>query len=361
MKKKGLLLAGFAVGALYAFSPIQAYAGVPEAEITTCVEVVDNREYADLVIAVVDNSYVNIRKGPGTDTEVLGKLYNHSVGHFLEETDGWVKIKSGTVEGYVSSEWVIRGLDALKIAKEVEVTYATINTGTLNVRSKPTTESSILGTFSKGDELVVITTEDGFAKVTYNNKEGYISLEYVDIHTEFVEAESIEEERARLAAEKKAKEEAARAARQAEEARRAREAAAQAAAAGAEGTDTKTQAPASSGSSDLGQQVVDYAVQFVGNPYKYGGTSLTDGIDCGGFVQAVYAYFGVSLPRTGQRNSGYAVGSLDEALPGDIICYSGHVAIYMGNGQIVHAATPKHGICIGSATYTKIIGIRRIF
>ncbi|MBR6004374.1 MAG: SH3 domain-containing protein [Lachnospiraceae bacterium] len=356
MKKKGLILAGLAVGAIYAFTPIKAYAGVPEAEITTCVEVVDNREYADLVIAIVDNSYVNIRKGPGTDTEVLGKLYNHSVGHFIEEDGDWVKIKSGTVEGYVSSEWVVRGLDALKIAKEVEVTYATINTGTLNVRSKPTTESSILGTFSKGDELVVITTEDGFAKVTYNNKEGYISLEYVDIHTEFVEAESIEEERARLAAEEKARKEAERKAQAA--------IAAQQAAQQAQANAQAAQAPAytpSGDSASLGQQVVDYAVQFVGNPYVYGGTSLTNGCDCSGFVQSVYKHFDVSLPRTGQRYSGYAIGSLAEAQPGDILCYSGHVAIYMGNGQIVHAATPSQGIVIGDACYTTIIGIRRIF
>ena len=366
LKRLFILVAVFA-GA-FLFRPVHAEAGLLQSEESVdssdtqiVMEVVDNREYADLVIAQVD-SWVNVRDLPGTNGKVLGKLYNNSVGHFIEEAeDGWVKIQSGSVTGYVKAEYCVRGREALKIAREVEVTIATINTGTLRVRKEPNTTSRILGTFSRGDELEVISTEDGFAKVSYNNDEGYISLDYVELSTEFVEAESIEEERARLAAEKKAKEEAARAARKAEEARRAQEAAAAAAAAGAEGTDTSAQAPASSGSSDLGQQVVDYAVQFVGNPYKYGGTSLTEGIDCGGFVQAVYAYFGVSLPRTGQRNSGYAVGSLDEALPGDIICYSGHVAIYMGNGQIVHAATPKHGICIGSATYTKIIGIRRIF
>lgn len=353
MRKEWLITGLCLAGLVLWTNSGEAMAGVPKTTSeTTYVEVVDNRSYADLVIAQVDN-YVNIRKGPGTDTEVLGKLYNNSVGHFIEEENGWVKITSGTVTGYVSSEYVVRGMDALKIAKDVEITLAKINTGTLNIRSKPTVDSSRLGTFSYGDELVVLAVEDGFAKVTYNNKDGYISLEYVDIHTEFVEAESIEEERARKAAEEKARKDAEAKALAAIQAKQAKEAAA-AAAVSAATANVNTDA-------SLGQQVVDFAVQFVGNPYVYGGTSLTNGCDCGGFVQSVYANFGVSLSRTGHRYSGYVIGSLDEALPGDLICYSGHVAIYMGNNQIVHAATPREGIVIGDASYTKIIGIRRIF
>jgi len=352
MRKQGLIVA-CALGAAIAFFPAKAYAGVPQGSDNSYVEVVDNREYSDLVIAQVDD-WVNVRKEPSTSTEILGKLYNNSVGHYIEEQDGWVKITSGSVTGWVSMDYVVKGVEALKIARDVEVTYATITTDCLNVRSKPTTASSILGTFSEGDELVVITTEDGFAKVSYNNKEGYISLDFVDIHTEFVEAESIEEERARLAAEKAAREKAAAAARKALAAQQAKEQAAAAAAAAAAVT-------GSSDSASLGQQVVDYACQFIGNPYKYGGTSLTNGADCSGFVMSVYAHFGVSLPRTGQRNSGYAVSSLAEAQAGDIICYSGHVGIYMGNGRIVHASTPANGICTTDVNYTTIIGIRRIF
>lgn len=329
----------------------KAYAGTAPGTQTAIVDVVDNREYADLVIAQVTD-YVNIRSGPGTNHEILGKLYNNSVGHFVEEENGWAKITSGSVTGYVSEEYVVKGVDALKIAKDVEVTLAVIDTPVLNVRADSTTESRILGTFGKGEELVVIDTEDGFAKVDYNNKTGYISLDYVKLHTEFVEAESIEEERARLAAEEKARKAAQAAAEAAIRAQKAKEEAAAAAVAAA------AQAVNTDGS--LGQQVVDYAVQFVGNPYVYGGTSLTNGCDCSGFVQSVYAHFGVALPRTGQRNSGYEV-PLDSAQPGDIFCYSGHVGIYMGNGQIVHAATPSQGIVIGSAYYTTIINIRRIF
>lgn len=110
------------------------------------------------------------------------------------------------------------------------------------------------------------------------------------------------------------------------------------------------------------QAVVDYACQFAGNPYVWGGTSLTNGADCSGFVQSVYAHFGVSLPRTSaaQRNVGYEV-SYSEVQPGDIICYSGHVGIYAGNGQIINAQDPAHGIGLSSATYTSILTVRRIF
>ena len=116
----------------------------------------------------------------------------------------------------------------------------------------------------------------------------------------------------------------------------------------------------SSGSSE-GQNVINYACQFVGNPYVYGGTSLTNGTDCSGFTQAVYKHFGVTLPRdsTSQRSVGTAV-SYEEAKPGDIVCYAGHVALYMGNGMIVHASTERTGITYSPATYRTILSIRRV-
>lgn len=348
MRKK-LLLAVFGILITGALCKESAQAYNPNATDSIIYESIDNREYADLVIAQV-SSWVNVRETPDENRgKILGKLYNNSVGYFIEEDNGWYKIKSGSVEGYVKAEYCVSGVEAIKLARDVQVTYATINVGTLRVREKATTSSRILGTFSKGDDLVVIAQEDGFAKVSYNNNTGYISLDYVDLHTEFVQAESIEEEKARLAAEKKAREEAQRKAQQAINAQNNT---------GSQQTTTTT---VSGDSAELGQQVIDYAVQFVGNPYVYGGTSLTDGCDCSGFVMSVYKHFGVKLPRTGQRNSGYAIGSLAEAQPGDILCYSGHVALYMGNNQIVHAATPEQGIVIGNASYTTIIAIRRIF
>ena len=119
---------------------------------------------------------------------------------------------------------------------------------------------------------------------------------------------------------------------------------------------TPSQAPGTPG-----QAVIDYACQFIGNPYVWGGTSLTNGADCSGFVQSVYAHFGVSLPRTtyDMVNSGYAV-SYEEALPGDLILYDGHVGLYMGDGTIVNAMNEADGIGICSATYTDIIAVRRV-
>ena len=110
-----------------------------------------------------------------------------------------------------------------------------------------------------------------------------------------------------------------------------------------------------------GQAVVDYAMQFVGNPYVWGGTSLTNGADCSGFVQAVYANFGVAMPRTSSamRSAGTEV-SYSEAVPGDVVCYDGHVGIYVGNGQIVNAIDEAHGIGVSSATYANIITVRRL-
>ena len=113
----------------------------------------------------------------------------------------------------------------------------------------------------------------------------------------------------------------------------------------------------------MGRAVADYALQFVGNPYVYGGTSLTNGTDCSGFVMSVYAEFGISLPRTSadDRKVGPAVDGLSNAQPGDLVCYSGHVAMYIGDGQIVHAANSRKGIIVSRADYDQILTIRRIF
>lgn len=165
------------------------------------------------------------------------------------------------------------------------------------------------------------------------------------------------------AAAQAAAEEAAQAAAQgdAQAAQDAAQAAQDAAQSGGADTSYDTGASDTPTNSALGQQIVDYACQFIGNPYVYGGTDINNGIDCSAFVQYVYAAFGYSLPRTSssQRGVGYAV-SYSEAQPGDIICYSGHVAIYMGGGMIVHAANESVGITTGNATYRDIITIRRL-
>lgn len=311
--------------------------------------------FKSLVIAKV-NDYVNVRSIPGEDGDILGKLYDKSVGEFISEKDGWYEITSGSVTGYVKAEYCVTGDDAVDLAKQVGTRIATVNTETLFVRENPTTESSVVGFVPFSDELLVTEELDEWVKVNIEEGDGYVSREYVELSTEFVKAESKAEEEARLAkeaAERRAAQEAAE--------RKMREAAAKSAASSQQ---TITPPAVTSGSgSELGQSVVDFACQFVGNPYVYGGTSLTNGADCSGFVMSVYNNFGVSLPHSSaaDRNVGSAVNGIENAQPGDIICYSGHVGIYVGNGQIVHASTSKTGIIISSATYRSILSIRRIF
>lgn len=314
-------------------------------------------EYADIAIAQVDN-YVNIRSENNTESEVVGKLYDNSAATVLETTeDGWYKITSGNCTGYVKCEYVVVGDEEL--AREVSTRYATVTTTTLYVRMEPSTDAKILTMLAEGDDFVVIDesmSDTGWVVVTTVEGDGYVSTEYVNLWTDFVEAESKEEEEARLAKEEAERKAAAEAARKAT-------AAAAAASTSSTTTSTSTTTSYAAPSGASGQAVVDYACQFVGNPYVYGGTSLTDGADCSGFVMSVYAAFGISLPHSssGMRSVGYEV-STSEMQPGDIICYSGHVAIYCGNDTIVHASTRSTGIKYTSpAAYKSIICVRRIF
>ncbi|WP_034444127.1 C40 family peptidase [Butyrivibrio sp. AE2032] len=309
--------------------------------------------FKTLVIAKV-NDYVNVRDLPSEeDGEIIGKLYDKSVGTFIEEENGWYKIKSGSVEGYVKGEYCVTGDDAVDLAKEVGTRIATVTTTTLKVRGGPSLDAEVLGLVPIEDQLVVEEELDGWVKVSIEEGDGYVSLDYVTLSTEFVKAESKAEEEARLAKEKAAREAANKAAKS-----------------------NTSKSTSSSGSksynsagsyttatSSIGSAVAQFALQFVGNPYVYGGTSLTNGADCSGFVMSVYNNFGVSLPHSsgGDRSVGAAVDGLANAQPGDIVCYSGHVAIYIGNGQIVHASTAKTGIKVSDANYRTILAVRRIF
>ncbi len=310
----------------------------------------EEESFKDLVIARV-NDYVNVRDIPSEEGEIVGKLYNKSVGNFIEEKDGWYKISSGSVEGYVKGEYCVTGDEAVEYAKEVGTRIATVNTTTLKVREQPGLEETVLGLVPIEDELIVTEEMDGWVKVNIEEGDGYVSTDYVTLSTEFVKAESIAEEKARLARE--------------EEARKAAKAAAKkkvkenVASGGKSESGGKTYANPTGSS---GADVVQFAKQFVGNPYVYGGTSLTNGADCSGFVMSVYKNFGVNLPHSSaaDRSVGAAVNGLENAQPGDIICYSGHVGIYAGNGQIVHASTSRTGIIVSNANYRSILSIRRI-
>ena len=297
-------------------------------QMDTTPEASEEESFKNLVIAQV-NDYVNVRSLPSEEGEIVGKLYDDSVGLFISEENGWYQISSGSVTGYVKAEYCVTGDEAVELAKKVGTRLETVNTTTSD----------------ETDGWVQVDTEEGL---------GWVSTEFVSLHTEFVEAESKEEEAKRLAKEK-------------EERERARAAAAAKAATSSKSSGSSSSAPAvtyaASGDSEMGTAVADYALQFVGNPYVYGGSSLTNGTDCSGFVMSVYANFGVSLPHSSSadRSQGSAVDGLANAQAGDLICYSGHVALYIGNGQIVHASTAKTGIIVSNADYKKVLAVRRIF
>lgn len=358
-----------------------------ETETSGTTEEEPEEEKETLIIAQVTD-YVNIRDIPSTDGEIVGKLYNNSVGTLIEVDGDWYKMKSGSVVGYVKAEYFEIGDEAKRIADEVGNRIAIVNTETLRVRYEASLDAPVLGLVPGGEELTVLAEENGFVKVSIEEGDGWVSMDYVILETEYVTAESVEEERARLEEEARAKEEAKKAAeaaekklreeeqKRAEEQRAKEEAAAKAAESGeqqeeesgsqsenAVQEEPKASTSTASVESSVGAAVANYALQFVGNPYKYGGTSLTNGADCSGFVMSVYKNFGVSLPHSSSadRKVGYAVASLAEAQPGDLICYSGHVAIYIGGGQIVHASTEATGIKVSNATYRNILAIRRIF
>ncbi len=315
-------------------------------------EISEEESFKSLVIAQV-HDYVNVRDLPSEeDGEIIGKLYDKSVGYFIEEDNGWYKIKSGSVEGYVKAEYCVTGDDAVELAKKVGTRIATVTTTTLKVRSGPGLDQEVLGLVPIEDELVVEEELDGWVKVSIEEGDGYVSLDYVTLSTEFVEAESKAEEEARLAKEKAARE-AANAAAKSNTSKSS----------GSSSSSYNAASTYTTATSSIGSAVAQFALQFVGNPYVYGGTSLTNGADCSGFVMSVYNNFGVSLPHSSgaDRSVGSAVDGLANAQPGDIICYSGHVAIYIGGGQIVHASTAKTGIKVSDASYRTVLAVRRIF
>jgi hypothetical protein len=273
--------------------------------------------YQNLGIAHVDNN-LNIRQEPSENAKLVGKLTKDAACEVLSTENGWAHIKSGKVEGYCNTEYLYTGDAAIERGKEAASMIAVVNTETLKVREEPNTDSTVITLIPQEEELEVVDVMDnGWIKFLLDDEEAYVSGDYVDVEERLEKAVSI------------------------------------------------TELLYGQGVSDAKVSLVQYAKQFIGNPYVWGGTSLTSGADCSGFTMSVFKKYGISLPHhaASQAQMGTKV-SLADAQPGDLVFYAkngriNHVAIYIGGGQVVHASSPKTGIKISSVNYRTPAGVRR--
>lgn len=313
-------------------------------------------EYTNFAIADVDN-YVNVRNEPSTDGEIVGKIYDGAVAEVIEkagEQDDWFKITSGNVEGYIKSEFFLYGEEAAQVMEQYVTKYAQVKADRLNVREEQSTESKRIGYVDNGEKIRLLEDCGEWIKVQYaEQKEGYVSSQYITILEEYTYAKTLEEEQAEIA------EKEALAARENVAEQEVPE------------IITNIEFPDTlyTSNEELRSNIVDYAIQYVGNRYVSGGSSLAGGTDCSGFTCFIYADFGYSISRTPQGQYTGAGRSIDysEIQPGDIICYCSngtgrctHVALYIGNGQIVHEANSRKGVIVGAADYDHIIGIKNV-
>ena len=264
--------------------------------------------YKNLGIAQVQGS-LNVRKKASTDSKVVGKMTDKDACEIVSVKGDWAKITSGKVEGYVKTEYLLTGDAAKNVAKKEITKVVTVNTTTLRVREKASEDSAILSLVGEGEDLVVEDTKDGWYKVEVDDQKGYISGDYVEVTEKLPTASTVKE------------------------------------------------LEYGEGYTDSRVSLVQFALQFVGNCYVWGGTSLTNGIDCSGFTMQVYARYGVGLPHHAASQPAYGKRiSASEAKPGDLFFYGSgssisHVGIYIGNGQIVHASNARTGIKISNAYY----------
>lgn len=267
-----------------------------------------NWGYTNLGIADVSDN-LNIRAIAAEDGRLVGKLPRNAACEVLDTDGTWAHIKSGSVEGYVSLEYLLTGVPAKFKAEELATTVAKVTTDSLKVRAEANTESEVITLVAQGEELEVAAVEGDWVKVLLDDDEVFVSAEYVEVSAELGTAV------------------------------------------------TMSELLYGQGVSDVRVDLCQYAKEFIGNPYVWGGTSLTKGTDCSGFVMRVFQKYGVKLPRNSraQANCGTTI-KVSEAKPGDLIFYGkgktiNHVAIYIGNGQVVHASSPKTGIKISNVSY----------
>lgn len=273
--------------------------------------------YTNLGMSVISSGNLNIRQEASTDSEVVGILTNHNACELLEDAGDWYKVTSGKVTGYVSKQYLVTGDEAESIAEQEIKTVATVNTETLNVRAEKSTEAAVLSQVGNSEAFTVNSVADGWVEISVDDSVGYISQDYVTLAQALPTAKTIE------------------------------------------------QVKYGDGVSDVRASVVSYALQFVGNRYVWGGTSLENGIDCSGFTMRILGKYGVSLPHSSkaQPSCGTKISASD-AKPGDLFFYGSgssisHVAIYIGNGQIVHASNKRDGIKVSNAYYRNPICVTR--
>lgn len=276
-----------------------------------------NWGYTNLGIAHVDNN-LNIRAVAAEDGRLVGKLPKDAACEVLDDDGTWAHIKSGKVEGYVSLEYLFTGIPAKRRAEELATTVARVNTDGLKVRAEASTDSEVITLVAGGEELEVAAVEGDWVKVYLDDQEVFVSAEYVEVTSELGTAI------------------------------------------------TMTELLYGQGVSDVRVDICQYAKEFLGNPYVWGGTSLTKGADCSGYVLSVFKKYGVSLPHSSvaQAKCGTTI-KVSEAKPGDLIFYGNgksinHVAICIGNGQVIHASSPKTGIKISNISYRSPIKAVRI-
>ena len=273
--------------------------------------------YTNLGMSVISSGNLNIRQEASTDSEVVGILTNHNACELLEDAGDWYKVTSGKVTGYVSKQYLVTGDEAESIAEQEIKTVATVNTETLNVRAEKSTDAAVLSQVGNSEAFTVNSVADGWVEISVDDSVGYISQDYVTLAQALPTAKTIE------------------------------------------------QVKYGDGVSDVRASVVSYALQFVGNRYVWGGTSLEKGIDCSGFTMRILGKYGISLPHSSRAQPSYGKKiSASEAKPGDLFFYGSgrsisHVAIYIGNGQIVHASNKRDGIKVSNAYYRNPICVAR--
>ena len=301
-------------------------------------------QYDNLVI-FKKSGYMNVRSTPENkgDDNVIGKLTSKAAGDIIETLDGWYKIKSGTVTGYIAAdpELIATGQEAKDLAMQNATQMAIITTDVLNVRVEPNTDSKIWTQIVKDERYPVVDQQDGWVQIDLGSvdtedgsqdgdEKAYISTRDNNVEVRYALNEAIKFTPAKDSS--------------------------SGGSSGGSGSSTKQ---------SRRSQLVNYALQFVGNRYVWGGTSLTNGVDCSGFTMRVMEKFGVSLPHYSgsQAQMGKKVTSATMK-PGDLIFYAGsngkvnHVAIYIGNGRIVHAASRRSGIKTSTWNYRTPVAIR---